>query len=245
VDAAGGTGGSLGGSGGSTGGVDAGGTGDAGETCDPLKQDCTEPDTKCSAYQASETAPLKWTCQPAGSAQSGDSCTGSHDTPPPWPPDECAAGLWCTVVPFQEPSGTCRKFCDKTEECGASEFCLQGPGVGLCNPVCHLFENDCAQGSWCAPAPFLPQFDPTLGFCKKPGTVPIGGACTFKDCVEGSVCKFGSTPGTLGVCLPECNATHPCAEGTCNVPSYACVPANWDGGTFTPPDGGVADANAD
>ncbi len=161
-------------------------------------------------------------CTPAGDTAAGAACTRANDR---LGADTCGSGLLCANFGNATVSNrTCQRACSSTADCTGGAACVVGsdaPRAGVCVAPCTIQGTDCAQGScrylgtWgatdpaTAPAILRPA-------CLPDGPGAAGASCTFvNDCGPNLGCGRPS-PGAPSVCATTCDATHPCAEGTCN-----------------------------
>lgn len=199
------------------------------QSCDPLKQDCTDPNkSKCAMVEdVSGTMQIPICVMPTGTKMTEDPCTRVNDMPSGAGYDDCAKGNYCSGLATlsNPPVRHCRNFCLLDTQCKNSEHCAGLIGdatgmsfiMGLCVPTCAAFGTDCGQGLNCSYQ--VPTVDLSTEYlsCRQAGQVGTGGACTLdSDCVADAICV---TP-TMGnkLCAGLCDMTHTCANGkTCTM----------------------------
>ncbi len=166
-------------------------------TCDTIAQDCPAG-FKCGVNATShQCVPIR------GNLAEDSPCTTTGLN------DECAVGLVCSA------SGTCRQLCASGSNCMAGQRCMHfRADDGVCEDQCTLLDaTTCSAGLSCDIG-----FELGLGlaeYCRRFDTTPLGGACIPDiNCGENATC---GNPNA-GVCTALCDATHPCATGTCQHP---------------------------
>ena len=198
-------------------------------SCDPVAQDCGAK-KKCEVGLDGDSA-LVTHCVNAevspydGQFPLGDSCTVTDD--PTYHVDNCQAGLICDRY-------NCQKLCKQDADCGGQK-CVDtvgGSGVfGACATTCTPFlAHACASGTDCGGSNYA--VGPNAGndgyfFCKPTGNSPTFGTCdNDASCAAGLSCTWSAKESAL-ICVPNCNASHPCPSGT---PTLTCTPYSNQGG---------------
>ncbi len=183
------------------------GTADAGPSCDPLAQDCG-PGSKCVVDYTARSCVLV-----TSSKKEGAPCDAIA------PLDECAAGLAC--VSEEASGGRCRHYCQGDADCAGSPRTRCAAwigGIGVCRPACRPFAQDCAPPTTCGrprePFYMATSFVADILVCRPAGPALRGGFCTpyYSDCGADLFCGSAYAPG---ICVPECDAEHPCDHGNC------------------------------
>ncbi|MBL9018133.1 MAG: hypothetical protein JNL83_28360 [Myxococcales bacterium] len=187
---------------------------DAAPRCSVVEQDCGAGQ-KCTmpTVPSNGAAPA---CSPAGPVAIDAACSGSSGE------DDCGAGGYCTyagVLPPQNGGASyCRTLCEADMHCPSGQRCTplgiepaNFTPVGFCAPTCAAF-GACPSGMTCGDhLPSITGPSDLLLACRPSGAVPVGGTCQGNlRCVPDSVCI------NMG-CRALCDATHPCASGTCNM----------------------------
>jgi len=190
--------------------------------CDVSAQDCGAGQ-RCNLVNDGTPAGAAVTaCTPSGDTASGATCTRADGR---LGADTCSAGLFCTNYGNATSSDrTCQRLCRSTADCTGGASCLavgDAPRTGVCVAPCTPQGTDCAQGS-CRYVNTWGATDPaTAPAISRPACLPngmgaVGASCTFlSDCGPNLGCARPNA-GAPFVCAPVCDATHPCAAGTCN-----------------------------
>ncbi|MCC7000360.1 MAG: hypothetical protein IT370_37520 [Deltaproteobacteria bacterium] len=187
------------------------GTADAGTSCDPLAQDCGSGSKCVVGYIAPSCFPV------TSSKDEGAPCDAIA------PVDECAAGLVCVAEDGSATSRAahCRRYCRGDADCSGNPRVRCAAwigGIGVCRPVCRPFAQDCAPSSTCGqprePFYLATTLVPDILVCRPAGPAQRGGSCTpyLSDCGADLFCGSAYAPG---ICVPECDAAHPCDHGSC------------------------------
>jgi hypothetical protein len=197
-----------------------------GAMCDPVQQNCTDPNNpKCGLVVTGTGMNRMVTgqCEPNGTTTRDMMCMLDMTTGM----DDCVKGTRCTATGLPMGSSpVCRKFCGADGDCGTGQSCRASLGFGVCIPSCTPFGTDCGAGATCAttqtdvastmtkPVRFLS--------CRASGTTPLWGTCAAStDCGDNAVCPRGTQ-----VCTPLCDGTHACPD----MPNMADG-GSGDGGT--------------
>jgi hypothetical protein len=187
--------------------------------CNPVTPSCT----KCAVTAYDQNGAVT-ACLTAGTKPEGELCTRAPAAPgaprDTLGPDDCAAGLHCSALGGLGTTeathiSRCWAYCATDAMCGAGKKCIsinESPVIGLCVPTCTPFAA-CANGFNCSF--ILPATDGSSAYlgCREPGNRPAAAFCDDgTQCAADSVCNPIATPR---VCAPLCDATHPCAAGSC------------------------------
>lgn len=187
------------------------GTVDAGPSCDPLAQDCG-PGSKCDVgYTARSCVPV------TSSKDEGASCDAIAST------DECEPGAACVAEDgsASNRAAYCRRYCRSDADCAGNPRVRCAAwigGIGVCRPVCRPFAQDCAPPTTCGrphePFYMATSFVPDILVCRPTGPALRGGFCSpyYSDCGADLFC---GSAYARGICVPECDADHPCDHGSC------------------------------
>ena len=188
--------------------------------CDPLKQNCTDPNnTKCTITDDGTGQGVATNCvAPGGTKGESESCMRTGTGAASIGMDNCAKGYFCSGIGSlaMTPMRHCRKFCDADTACGAKQGCSSlTQDVGLCIPKCALFGTDCAAPLNCSN--LVGDIDGKNAFtaCRQPGTGAAGATC--KDdftCGADLIC---TDPQNGGTCAAYCDASHACKTGKCTA----------------------------
>ncbi len=192
-----------------------GGAGGTQADCDPVAQDCSDPNaTKCTLIiDADFTAFIDEECTvPKGDDLLGESCTRPTNTPGI---DTCLSTYCANFGNADVTTRTCHTICQGDEVCTVVDDACMGMfelQYGSCTKQCSpLPNNDCAAGACRAAQKASLEW----GFFCIPGagTTPDGDVCTlFDECLDGSSCLAGE--GELeNHCRPYCDDSHPCDPG--------------------------------
>lgn len=165
--------------------------------CDTVAQDCPTGE-KCAIVRTGTTPPIGPRCVPLiGAVAEGGACTQADDR------DDCDVGLACS-------QGLCRTLCHGPNDCENGGECLQYATLrdGTCElPCAPLTAGSCPANQSCD-ARLGVGGSPVSTFCRAVGTQAPGAEC-FRGCGLDYTCDNNFA------CAPMCNATHPCATGTC------------------------------
>ena len=195
--------------------------------CDVFKQDCKNPDEKCTAW--AEGGGGAWNAtkcvKQTGTKIAGDVCTTEGGGVSGM--DDCAKGNMCWNVNDKN-EGICVALCTGTSmapKCEAGFSCaIANDGVlNLCLPDCDPLLQDCDGTDLCIPngdkficvldasGEMGKQNDPCefANSCDK-GLVCLNTAAASKSCMQGS----------MGCCSPFCDFS---AMGACPNPDQKCV----------------------
>ncbi len=186
-------------------GID-GGPDTAGSPCNPVLQDCADPNDKCTFVRINGTyaplcvAPSDWQFVQG----SGEACdrTAPGD-------DDCAKGFAC--LPNGAPgSFACFRACASDSDCAAGSECVGitnvPPTFGACEPSCALFSGDCDAGS-CGGLYLDISTNYDVAVCHTNGAGIAGGACAaIWDCGPNLSCVAQK-------CMIDCDNAHPCPDG--------------------------------
>jgi len=203
-------------------------------------QDCSTDDQtgcpdgyKCGLYVYNST--LRHACLLlSGSVGEGQVCSPSQDGMF----DDCGPGLICSL---QVGSTTvCERLCTGPAACGPGRACFVKFMItdGRCLPGgCDLFDTgSCASDRTCESGLSQPdQVDATS--CRLAGPLAKGDRCSLfqSECGRGLTCApscdaavEGCLDNEFGKCTTHCDATHPCAGGSCitveKPPGYCLAP---------------------
>lgn len=184
-------------------------------TCDPIAQTGCASGEKCTSF-ADPMSPtmLKTQCTMAGTVAIGEACTKDPTTAI----DDCVAGAWC------DEGGTCSSICTETpDSCTAGFACLRNgeafldrSGVGICEPTCSVFAQNCPIGEGC----YL-ILDTGTSVCARTTGAGLtqGQQCDFlEQCARGYGCVLSESPSNTSQneCAYFCNSSggNPaCANG--------------------------------
>lgn len=169
------------------------------ENCNPISNTGCNPTEKCT-FVVEQTDPIVGhiDCQPDGNVGLGGVCLRDAETGV----DDCEGGLLCT-------DGVCNELCTAApDSCPTDQTCIHQVGIfsdsnlGMCEPPCDLFAQDCADEETCY---LLLERDgyPTVCFETVPEPEPESGGC-----------GDGAAPATQDQCCSFVN--------TCE-PGYGCV----------------------
>jgi len=206
--------------------------------CDPVGGVGCSPTEKCGLVFASGVS-VRAACVAEGRAGLGDVCVVEAGR------DDCMRGLRCSA-------GVCKEMCRVTpDSCPAERYCAPLAGwfeVGVCEPACDLFGDDCEEGEGCflalrpdgyatLCAPRFIEPIPSAGGCGLPGALAPGVAgdcCSYVNtCAPGFVCVWSQESEVgEGVCAYLCDPTGQRARvprdcdppGPGPEPSYVCKP---------------------
>jgi hypothetical protein len=190
--------------------------------CDLLGQDCAQSSDKCTIVESQ--GPLASACiSRRGEAQENEPCTrgaaGFGD-------DDCAPGLFCSFIgelgPAQGGVRRCHPLCTEDHDCPQNQRCgilIDAPDKGgFCGPACEPF-SPCGERLTCGDlyAGAGGDADPWLS-CR-----PIGTHLSGDPCNNAYQCPANHVCGDNGTCQALCDASHPCALGTCHTLGKAGV----------------------
>jgi hypothetical protein len=159
---------------------------------------------------------LSFECMPSGKLQEGATCTSFPGAAP------CGDKLAC--VALGDPmSGQCDLWCDTDHPCASGPcrtiLVANGVAVGFCEPAstgaasCNV-QYDCPAGQTC----WTP--DGHSFACMPSGAGKAGASCSVipgtATCADRLACIAATDP-TKGQCDSWCDATHPCAKGSCRA----------------------------
>ncbi|MBK7076219.1 MAG: hypothetical protein IPH44_28400 [Myxococcales bacterium] len=177
--------------------IDAGIDGPELAICDTVTQQCPTGE-KCAIVRTGTTPPIGPRCVAlTGAVAEGGACTQADDR------DDCGVGLTCS-------QGLCRTLCHGPADCENGGECLQYATLrdGTCElPCAPLTAGSCPADQTCD-ARLGVGGSPVSTFCRAVGTQPTGAEC-FQGCALDYSCNNNFA------CAPMCNASHPCATGTC------------------------------
>lgn len=169
-------------------------------------------------------------CVAAGSLAEGARCTRTGGRVGQ---DDCGPGLFCANT--RQPdlaTRVCQRLCSSEADCASGERCLwlgSTPPAGVCTAACTIGGSDCPTGTTCRAGTSLIAGAPTPAqryatFCHQAGAGLLAGACDDPtDCGPNLTCPLSGDSATVAnTCRPTCDATHPCASGTCTA--FAGVP---------------------
>jgi len=188
-------------------GVGAGGaTGGPPTPCSLVAQDCVDP-----ALPKCDTSLSGAVCMPDGIVAVGASCNDG----------DCKKGAICASIGlptiFPGPgflgAAVCRATCSAAKPCAdPAMFCASATPVGLCVPACKPLSGDCVGGT-CARLEYDPSFS-SHATCRPVGPGSVGDPCSNdQQCGKDQLCM--AVKGS-SACRALCDATHPCASGSCS-----------------------------
>ena len=182
--------------------------------CAPKPAACQAWADTCPPGQYCEAVtPATTGCIPVGPNARGAACGGATGA--------CQRGNVCV-------NSTCQEPCDRTpggQPCStAGDTCvgwvdsatMQPLPFGTCAPGCSVLDDMCPMAERCNGSTCVPE-----------GAANTGDQCQYtRDCRRGDIC-ITTVAGQPGNCRTACDATHPCAAGTCQplgtVPYGACI----------------------
>ena len=207
--------------------------------CDPVNPTpgCPSDKSRCTVVRAGVSNSSGFVPQcvtNAGTQAAGEVCfapqSGLYTTA-----DGCGAVLLCynegTALGALETNNHCRRFCGSNADCGVGGGCAQAfPSpdfatlgtLGVCEPICLVFASDC-QATANSHCDVLPALNATAGvtFCRDNGPGTKGALCATQNCGSGLICVPAvRSEITAPTCLVACDASHPCAQGSCDTASY-------------------------
>lgn len=198
-----------------SGGPDSTGSTDA-VPCDPIAQDCADPDAPKCGLRWNNGAPALTACEPLlGDDGLGEACElpGSFVGE-----DTCLPGLFCSIWGVAE-GRACRSICTEGS-CDAGEDCmvLFGGIYGVCSPTCAFGADECPDGTTCHPMPALnEQGSETI--CLQTGVGELGDDCDGgSGCGDGLICvsQLAGPVTCEQICEVEGEPT--CPEGVLCLP---------------------------
>jgi hypothetical protein len=227
-----------------TGGDDGAGGADgpgAGEECDPVAQDCADPEAPKCRLDLTDPLYITALCaEELGDLGLGEPCSRPTETQGV---DDCAAGLYCSPIgePLGDPqSRRCRTQCDAHDQCGDGYCTLFNSAadgvfppdvraVGVCFEECDPLDPEaCVEGAHCGTS-FAIDFTLAISCQPGDGDGEEGASCTRDtDCAPTLGC-FG------GACRPWCDLEDDgCAEGSvcAEVVDAGGQPAIFHGETY-------------
>ncbi len=186
------------------------------DECDPLLQDCADPDKRCIIDRGTTETGPHTTCDDFfGDQGETEVCERPTDE---LGMDTCAARLVCVIweMPYSDPQlRQCLPYCHSDGDCAAGEQCMSLSGsqwTGACTRTCDLFGDDCSDGTGCYSGNTLTGWS---SLCVPEGSGQISDPCTYSnDCAPGMTCVIYSTGNE---CMPVCDDAHPCESGTCTA----------------------------
>ncbi|MFO0624107.1 MAG: hypothetical protein U0325_00705 [Polyangiales bacterium] len=187
--------------------------------CNIAAQDCGAGQRCNIVGVGTNNATPMTACIPAGTTAADGACTrtdGRLGT------DTCAAGLTCSNYgQATAASRTCGRVCGAAADCEVGEFCIivsSTPRAGVCRPVCILSDSSgCAVGTCRYVTAARPGGgDPVrVATCQPVGSAAEGMPCaTNLDCAANLACARRNASDAF-TCRPNCDASRPCAAGTC------------------------------
>jgi len=214
----------------------------AGQMCDPVTQNCTDPNNPKCGLVISGTGMnrmITGQCEPNGTAARDTMCTIDMTTGM----DDCVKGTRCTATGL--PMGSmplCRLFCGKDADCGTGQSCRAAIGgggggtttpIGICIPSCTPFGTDCGTGKTCAMTntDIASTMTKRVLFlsCRATGTTPLWATCQAStDCVDNAVCSRATM-----TCVPLCDNSNACP----NMPDQSDAGTGGSTPTTCMPDG--------
>ncbi len=220
---------------------------DAGDEvgCDLVDGWGCRPAEKCALPTGVAPRSARGVCVAEGSARAEEPCALDLETGV----DDCMRGLHCA-------DGVCKEICRVApDSCPAQRYCatlggrLGDEGVGLCEPACDLFAQDCDAGESCylalgerdfaaICAPAFPEPPPAEDGCGLPGATragTTGDCCSYVNtCAPGYACvrSLAGASEREGVCAFVCDPTgaRGDAPSECDPPGpgpspdYVCTP---------------------
>ena len=168
-----------------SGGSDSTGSPDA-VPCDPIAQDCEDPDAPKCGLRWNNGAPALTECEPQlGDDALGEPCELPNDF---IGEDTCLPGLFCSIWGVAE-GRACRAICTEGS-CDDGEACmvLFGGIYGVCNPTCDFGSDECPDGTTCFPLPALNE-QGSAALCRQTGPGELGDDCDGgPNCGDGLMC---------------------------------------------------------
>jgi hypothetical protein len=180
-----------------------------GKACDPVAQDCTDPNLRCTVIL--ESGDYFPACEPPygiPDKQEGQACSRTGPGH-----DNCVKGLHC--LPEGVIATACGKLCEKDSDCPPGAQCgtitTLLPPVGVCWKTCTPFGSECGSGT-CSSGHYDSDGVTEFEACREIGGGTVGTSCSAQwDCVADTNC-YGRSGFT---CTPMCDSTHACDGGTC------------------------------
>jgi len=198
-------------------------------TCDPIKQDCTDPTQKCAIVTSMGKTAANCVTPAPGMVAEGGACMRAMGA---GMGDNCDKGLTCQRVGGGGGGGgggtsVCRKICKSDGDCTGGAKCTSAGGqastYGACTPTCTLLGTDCGTGMTCGT--FAVDIASTTAqviavpVCRATGATPAYG-----DCMRASDCVANTTCDGNGKCAPICDGSHICPQPAVDGGAFSCQP---------------------
>ncbi len=184
--------------------------------CDPIAQDCVDPETPKCGLRWNNGDPALTACEP----QLGDDGLGEACELPGnfLGEDTCAPGLFCSIWGVAE-GRACRAICTEGS-CDAGEECmvLFGGIYGVCSPTCAFGSDECPDGTTCFPLPAInEQGSETI--CRQTGPGELGDDCDGgPQCGDGLMCVSQLAGPVTCEQICEIDGEPTCPEGVLCLP---------------------------
>ena len=208
--------------------VDAFADDSLGLDCSPVVNGGCDPNEKCT-FVIDQADPIvgHTGCAADGNVDVGEPCLRDELTGV----DDCKGGLFCAGAVCEQICTVAINSCPVEFTCMHLVGVFEDHNVGLCEPACDMFAQDCANLESCYILLDRPGY-PTVCAPPVPEPAPeLGG------------CAAAAAPGVQDEC---CTFTNSCAQGHgCIQPSTTVTNAGLDCAYFCDPTGSVAGAPTD